>query len=260
MAGVYASLSSLAKVPQGQQRVSNARSEARYLLHGLPRLRSSPLSCNAAAQATSAFAAAAPTAAAVLEQQPGLSLLHHPDQLELLKQQLETKLHRPASPGSSSSTGSTLHVTTIQDSPAPAATEPIHRWGDGSGLTVEQFKAALQSLPMQQRVRWKSVYPAIGSGARGQVFQAVNLDTGACCAAQPFRQAVWTGCGHASWGGGLSSVQVIGARYAKQSTWAQSHNSYNIAGIFIIMSCHVLRIMQSQPANGEPPRPLGAGA
>jgi hypothetical protein len=31
---------------------------------------------------------------------------------------------------------------------------------------------------MQQRVRWKSVYPEIGSGARGKVYQAINLETG----------------------------------------------------------------------------------
>lgn len=58
----------------------------------------------------------------------------------------------------------------------PSSELPRHTWGHG--LSVGQFKAAVEALPMQQPLRWKSLYPAIGSGARGQVFQAVNLDTG----------------------------------------------------------------------------------
>jgi hypothetical protein len=37
-----------------------------------------------------------------------------------------------------------------------------------------------QALPQQQTVSWKSLYPAVGEGSRGKVYQAVNLDTGAC--------------------------------------------------------------------------------
>jgi hypothetical protein len=37
----------------------------------------------------------------------------------------------------------------------------------------------MQALPQQQAVSWKSLYPAIGEGSRGKVYQAVNLDTGA---------------------------------------------------------------------------------
>jgi hypothetical protein len=59
---------------------------------------------------------------------------------------------------------------------AAAAAGPSHQWGQG--LSVGQFTAALQALPMQQRVRWKSVYPEIGAGARGKVYQAINLETG----------------------------------------------------------------------------------
>lgn len=94
-------------------------------------------------------------------------------QLEQLKQQLEQELALPASPKSTSS-------STFSSSGTSSVRRSIHQWGDGAGLSVEQFIAALQSLPMQRRVRWKSVYPAIGTGSRGQVFHAINLDTGAC--------------------------------------------------------------------------------
>jgi hypothetical protein len=90
-------------------------------------------------------------------------------QLEQLKQKLEQELARPASPG----------ATGITTTSSGSLRRSIHQWGDGSGLTVEQFTAALQSLPMQRRMRWKSMYPAIGTGSRGQVFHAINLDTGA---------------------------------------------------------------------------------
>jgi hypothetical protein len=68
---------------------------------------------------------------------------------------------------------------------------PRHQWGQG--LSTKGFAAALQALPMQQKLRWKSLYPAIGTGSRGKVYQAVNLDTGkrAVHAAQ---YAVWTWC------------------------------------------------------------------
>jgi oligoendopeptidase F len=93
-------------------------------------------------------------------------------QLEQLKLKLEQELARPASPGSAGS-------NTFSSTSSSSVRSSIHQWGDGTGLTVEQFTAALQSLPMQRRVRWKSVYPAIGTGSRGQVFHAINLDTGA---------------------------------------------------------------------------------
>jgi hypothetical protein len=98
-------------------------------------------------------------------------------QLELLKQKLESELAQPAVAGAAASTASS--ITTITRSGKSSTHSSIHQWGNGAGLTVEQFTAALQSLPMQRRVRWKSLYPAIGTGSRGQVFHAINLDTGA---------------------------------------------------------------------------------
>lgn len=66
--------------------------------------------------------------------------------------------------------------SSLQASAAAAA--PQHHWGQG--LSVKAFTAALQALPMQQQLRWKTLYPAIGTGSRGKVYQAVNLDTGVC--------------------------------------------------------------------------------
>jgi hypothetical protein len=108
-----------------------------------------------------------------LEQQPGVPVS---SQLEQLKQKLENELAQPAVPGAANSNASS--ITTITSSSRSSTHSSIHQWGNGAGLTVEQFKAALQSLPMQRRVRWKSMYPAIGTGSRGQVFHAINLDTG----------------------------------------------------------------------------------
>jgi hypothetical protein len=110
-----------------------------------------------------------------LEQEPDVSVS---SQLEQLKQKLENELAQPAVPGAANSTTSSI-VTITTSSSRSSTHSSIHQWGNGAGLTVEQFTAALQSLPMQRRVRWKSMYPAIGTGSRGQVFHAINLDTGA---------------------------------------------------------------------------------
>lgn len=44
-----------------------------------------------------------------------------------------------------------------------------HQWG--TGLSVEQFITALQTLPGYARVSWTSYYPAVGTGSRGAVHQ-----------------------------------------------------------------------------------------
>ncbi|KAF8057890.1 mkh1 [Scenedesmus sp. PABB004] len=69
-------------------------------------------------------------------------------------------------------------VPPLAPAPAPAPPPAHHAWGDGGGLSVAQFTAAVAALPLQRKVRWRSLYPAIGEGSRGKVFQAVNLDTG----------------------------------------------------------------------------------
>lgn len=60
---------------------------------------------------------------------------------------------------------------------AAAAANPHYSWG--RGLSVPQFMAAVQALPMQRKVQWRSMQPPIGTGSRGKVYQAVNLHTGA---------------------------------------------------------------------------------
>ncbi|KAF6262730.1 kinase-like domain-containing protein [Scenedesmus sp. NREL 46B-D3] len=109
-----------------------------------------------------------------LEQQVDVPVV---SQLEQLKQQLEDKLARPAVTATTASSSSSSTTLTTSSSNSSMCSS-IHQWGDGAGLTVEQFTAALQSLPMQRCMRWKSLYPAIGTGSRGQVFHAINLDTG----------------------------------------------------------------------------------
>jgi hypothetical protein len=142
---------------------------------------------------------AASVAVEQLEQQP-----HVPtgNQLEQLKQKLESELAQPAVPGAADSTPSSITTTTTSSSsPSNSTCRSIHQWGDGAGLTVEQFTAALQSLPMQRRVRWKSLYPAIGTGSRGQVFHAINLDTGASgyAAAGRFSSTAFKSISHSCW-------------------------------------------------------------
>lgn len=108
-----------------------------------PQVRARAATVTTEANPAAALAAAAPLPADSTLQQ---------EQIKQVCQILESSLQRPAA-------------------------APRHRWG--KGLSVKGFTAALQALPMQQQLRWKSLYPAIGTGSRGKVYQAVNLETGA---------------------------------------------------------------------------------
>ena len=103
--------------------------------------------------------------------------------IELARVQLETVLEKQstgalAAPTDrySSATSHGLELPALTPEELLLQTVPSHQWG--TGLTMPQFMAALQALPLQKQVRWKSLYPAIGAGSRGKVYQAVNMETG----------------------------------------------------------------------------------
>jgi hypothetical protein len=104
-------------------------------------------------------------------------------EIELARVQLETVLEKQsagafAAPSSRYSNAKLLgaELPALAPDEVLLQTVPSHQWG--TGLTVPQFMGALQALPLQKQVRWKSLYPAIGTGSRGKVYQAVNLETG----------------------------------------------------------------------------------
>lgn len=112
--------------------------------------RTQAATANTEAAITAAVLAAAPVPVAADSSLP-------PEQIQQVCQLLESSLQQPAA----------AVVKQIV---------PRHQWGQG--LSAKGFAAALQALPLQQKLRWKSLYPAIGTGSRGKVYQAVNLDTG----------------------------------------------------------------------------------